>query len=197
LRLKLTHALLAFGPFGIFLVGVIDSLGVPMPAAMDALVLAVAVNEPQRAYFAALMAMLGSTIGNVALFLAARHGSKRFIKGGPSSTKGQKFQRWFQRYGLLTVFVPAVTPVIPFPLKVFVMSAGALRTRLSKFLLVVLVARVIRYFGEAYLGLHLGAHAEAFLRRNLWPLLGAALAMALGLYVLIRLIERRSEDCAT
>lgn len=194
MRSKLIHALLAFGPFGIFLVGVIDSFGVPLPAAMDALVLAVAVNEPQKAYFAALMAVLGSTIGNVALFMAVRHGSRRFIKGEPSSWKGQKFQHWFHRYGLLTVFVPAVTPVVPFPLKVFVMSAGALRTRFSKFLLVVVVARVIRYFGEAYLGLHLGAHAEAFLRRNAWSLLGAALAMAMGLYLLIRLGERRGES---
>jgi membrane protein DedA with SNARE-associated domain len=129
--------------------------------------------------------------------MAARHGSKWLIKGEPSSWKGQKFQRWFQRYGLLTVFVPAVTPVIPFPMKVFVVSAGALRTNFYKFLLVVLVARVIRYFGEAYLGLHLGAHAEAFLRRNAWTLLGVALAMAMGLYVLLRLIGRRSQDCAT
>ena len=190
---KLTHALLAFGPFGMFLVAVVDSLGVPLPAVMDFLMVNTAVEEPQKAYFAALMAVLGSTGGSLALFLAARHGSKWLIKSEPSSWKGQKFQRWFQRYGLLTVFVPAVTPVVPFPLKVFVISAGALRTRPSKFLLVVLVARMIRYFGEAYLGLHLGAHAEAFLRRNAWPLLGAALAMAVGLYVLIRLIERRSE----
>lgn len=194
MRLKLTHALLAFGPIGIFLVGVIDSLGVPLPAAMDALVLTVAVNEPRRAYFAALMAVLGSTVGNVALFLAARHGSRRFMKGEPSSVRARKLHRWFHRYGLLTVFVPAVTPVIPFPLKVFVMSAGALRTRFGKFLLVVLVARVVRYFGEAYLGLHLGEHAEVYLRRNAWPLLGAALAMAMGLYLVIRLTERRGES---
>ena len=74
------------------------------------------------------------------------------------------------------------------------MSAGALRTRFGKFLLVVLVARVVRYFGEAYLGLHLGEHAEVYLRRNAWPLLGAALAMAMGLYLVIRLTERRGES---
>jgi membrane protein DedA with SNARE-associated domain len=87
-----------------------------------------------------------------------------------------------------------VTPVVPFPLKVFVMSAGAMRTSWAKFVAVIVVARVIRYFGEAYLGLHLGDHAEAFLRRNAWSLLGAAMAMATGIYLAIRFGDRRGES---
>jgi membrane protein YqaA with SNARE-associated domain len=190
---KITIALLEFGPFGIFLLGLVDSV-ISLPAALDFLLVAYAVKEPQNAYFAALMAVLGSTGGNIMLFVGARHGRRRFIKDGPSSVRMQKFHRWFRRYGLLTVFVPAVTPVIPFPLKVFVISAGALRTRFSKFLLVVLLARVLRYCGEAWLGLHLGGHAEAFLRRNAWSLLGAALAMAMGLFLLMRFGDRRDES---
>jgi membrane protein YqaA with SNARE-associated domain len=191
LRRKLTAALLAFGPFGILLVALLDSLAIPLPAGVDVLVLTISVNEPQRAYFAALMAVIGSTAGNIALFMAARHGTRWLIKDVTPSPRAQKFHDWFYRYGLMTVFVPCVTPVIPFPLKVFVVSAGALRTRVSKFLLVVLAARMIRYFGEAWLGLHLGQHAEAFLSRNAWALLGAALAMAVAFYIAIRWNERR------
>jgi membrane protein YqaA with SNARE-associated domain len=190
---KITLALLAFGPFGILLLGVADSL-VSLPAALDFLLVTYAVKDPQNAFFAAVMAVLGSTGGNIALFMAARHGSRRFIKRDPSSVKGQKFQQWFQRYGLLTVFVPAVTPVVPFPLKVFVMSAGALRTSFAKFLAVILVSRAIRYCGEAYVGLLLGEHAQAFLLRHKWSLLGAAVAMAMALYLLIRVSERRGES---
>ena len=194
MRLKLLKTLLAFGPFGILLVALLDSFVIPIPAGVDVLVLTIAVKEPERAYFAALMAVIGSTIGNVALFWAARHGSRRLIKDVTPSPRAQKFQQWFHRYGLLTVFVPCVTPVIPFPLKVFVVSAGALHTRVSKFLLVVLLARTIRYFGEAWLGLNLGPQAEAFLRRNAWSLLGAALALAMGCYLAIRWNERRRES---
>ena len=196
-RQRLTAALLAFGPFGILLVALLDSLVIPLPAGVDVLVLTIAVeyvNDPQRAYFAAFMAVLGSTAGNIALFMAARHGARWLVKDVTPSPRAQKFHDWFHRYGLLTVFVPCVTPVIPFPLKVFVVSAGALRTRASKFLLVVLVARMIRYFGEAWLGLNLGPHAEAFLRRNAWSLLGAALALATGCYIAIRWNERRHES---
>ncbi len=158
---------------------------------MDGLLVLVAVKSPDRAYFTALMAVLGSTAGNLALFLAARYGIRRFLKGEPPPGKRRKFQSWFHRYGLLTVFVPAVVPVIPIPLKVFVVSAGALRTPLGRFLAVILVARIIRYFGEAYLGIHLGADAQDFLRRNAWTLVGIALALTLAMYWVIRLNDRR------
>jgi membrane protein YqaA with SNARE-associated domain len=191
LRHKLTATLLAVGPFGILLVALLDSTAIPLPAGVDVLVLTIAVNEPQRAYFAAFMAVLGSTVGNLVLFLAARHGTRWLIKDVTPSPRAQRFHDWFHRYGMMTVFVPCVTPVIPFPLKVFVVSAGALRTHLSKFLLVVLVARVMRYFGEAWLGLNLGPHADAFLQRNAWSILGLALAMALVFYIAVRWSERR------
>jgi len=169
----------------------IDSFGIPLPV-VDILLAGYAVKAPSMAYWAALMAVVGSTVGNVALFQAACHGSKLISKDGPSSTRGQRFQQWFQRYGLLSVFIPAVTPIVPFPLKVFVISAGCLRTKFSKFLAVVLVARTIRYFGDAWLGLLLGRDAEAFLHRNAWPLLGAAVAMGAGVFLLLRYTERRS-----
>jgi membrane protein YqaA with SNARE-associated domain len=195
LKQKLLTALLAFGPIGILLVSLLDSFVIPLPAGVDVLVLTVAASEPPDhpgpAYLAALMAVIGSTFGNLALFWAARHGSRRLTKDAAPSPRTAKFQQWFHRYGLLTVFVPCVTPVIPFPLKVFVVSAGALHTRISKFLAVVLVARSIRYFGEAWLGVNLGHHAEEFLKRNAWTLLAAALLMAMGSYFAIRWNERR------
>lgn len=188
---KITLALVAFGAPGIFLLSLIDGLGVPLPYATDYWLLAVAVDAPQRAYFTALMAVIGSSIGSVALFLAARHGRRLFSKGEPPSARGQKFQQWFNHYGLLTVFVPAVTPIVPLPLKVFVVSAGAFRTRTGRFLVVLLAARIIRCFGEAYLGVQLGKGWQPFLRRNIWPLGGALLVMTLGVYWLMRLSERR------
>ena len=194
MKQKLLTALLAFGPIGILLVSLLDSFVVPLPAGVDVLVLTYAANssnDPKSAYLAALMAVIGSTFGNLALFWAAHHGSRRLTKDATPSPRTAKFQEWFHRYGMLTVFVPCVTPVIPFPLKVFVVSAGALHTKIGKFLAVVLAARSIRYFGEAWLGIKLGEHAEEFLKRNAWTLLAAALLMAMGSYFAIRWNERR------
>ena len=190
---KVVAALIAFGPWGVFLLGFIDSLGIPLPATMDALLVLVAVKAPQRAYFTALMAVLGSAGGSICLFWAVRHGRRLFLKGEPPPGKRQRFERWFDRYGMLTVFIPAVTPVLPLPLKVSVVSAGALKTPFSKFLGVILLARVIRYFGEAYLGIQLGEEAQTFLARHAWTILGIALALAGAAYVLIRMSDRRRE----
>ena len=191
---KITAALVAFGPWGIFLIGLIDSLGLPLPATMDALLILIAVKAPERSYFTALMAVLGSMGGNLALFLAARYGVRRFITNVPEPGKPQRFREWFHRYGLLTVFVPAVTPVLPLPLKVFVISAGVLHTPIARFTVVVLVARVIRYFGEAYLGVRLGADAQGFLQRNAWTLVGVAIVIAYFLFLLIRWNGRRPDS---
>lgn len=190
---RIVAALVTFGPWGVFLLAFIDSLGIPLPATMDFLLIMVAVKAPQRAYFTALMAVLGSAGGSIALFLAVRHGRRLFLKGDPPPGRRQRFERWFDRYGMLTVFVPAVVPVLPLPLKVFVVSAGALKTPFGKFLAVILLARVIRYFGEAYLGIQLGEHAQTFLARHIWTILGIVLALVGAAYVAIRMSDRRKE----
>ncbi len=187
---KITAALVAYGPWGVFLIGFIDSLGVPLPATMDALLIVIAVKAPQRAYFTALLAVVGSLGGNIGLFLASRHGVRRFVKRLSEPGEPQRFQLWFQRYGLLTVFIPAVTPLLPLPLKVFVISAGVLHTPLGRFLAVILVARLLRYFGVAWLGIRLGSGAQAFLARNAWMLAGAVLAIVIASYLLIRWATR-------
>jgi membrane protein YqaA with SNARE-associated domain len=186
---KIVATLVAYGPWGVFLIGIVDSIGIPLPATMDALLILIAVKAPGSAYFAATMAVLGSMIGNLSLFLAARYGVTRLTGNVPEPGKPSRFRRWFHQYGLLTVFVPAATPVLPLPLKVFVVSAGAFRTPLARFLVVVLLARILRYFGDAYLGIHLGLDAQGFLTRNAWTMVGLAIAAAGLLYVITRLVS--------
>ena len=197
---KAVSLLIAYGPIGVCLLAVVDSMGIPLPAAMDAIIIAVAVKSarnPGHAWFTAFMGVIGSLAGNIALFQMARQGRKMLSRSEPSPGKRRRFQEWFQRYGLLTVFIPAVTPILPLPLKVFVISAGAFHTPFARFFVVIMVARVIRYFGEAYLGLRLGEDAEGFLRRNGWTMIGVVLAMALALFWMIRLNDRRRATAPT
>ncbi len=192
---KIAIALAAYGPWGVFLLALIDSMGVPLPAAMDAMVIGVAAASAKttqsHAWLAALMASLGSVAGNIFLFQAARHGRRIIRRGEAAPGKSRRFEQWFQRYGLVSVFVPAVIPVVPLPLKVFVISAGAFHSPFSRFAAVIVVARLIRYFGLAWLGIQLGEDAEGFLVRNGWTLGVLALVMAFALYLLIRLNDRR------
>jgi membrane protein DedA with SNARE-associated domain len=76
--------------------------------------------------------------------------------------------------------------VVSLPLKVFAISAGALRTRFGRFLTVVLEARAIRYLGLAWLGIQLGNDAPAFLRRNVSTVGAGALLLVLTLVFVMR-----------
>ena len=188
---NLVQTLIEYGPLGLFIIGMLDSMGVPLPAAMDALLLAYSVSHPDKAYFAAAVAVVGSIGGNVILFRAARLGGRRFVNVDTPEAEQHKFRRWFNRYGLLTVFIPAIVPFVPLPLKVFVITAGAVHTPFSRFLAAILAARVLRYFGEAYLGILLGENAQGFLRENAWNIVGAVAFAALIVFVALKWYERR------
>ena len=187
----IVDALIAFGPVALLFIGFLDSIGVPLVGGVDTLLLGVAIKTPELAYLAATSATAGSILGNLVLFRAARYGGRKFAREAAPEGKRAKFGRWFHRYGLLTVFIPAVTPFVPLPLKVFVLSAGAMHTPLRRFLSVVLLARVIRYYGEAYLGIRLGRDAHGFLVQNAWNIVGVFLALALLLVALIKWQDRR------
>jgi membrane protein YqaA with SNARE-associated domain len=188
----LVDALKAYGPWGVFVLALLDSAGIPVPAAMDFLLLGIGWQSPNQAYFAAVLATVGSLVGNAGLFWAARGGARRWVKAVPEPDKPQRFRAWFRRYGLVTVFIPALFPIIPLPLKVFVISAGVLHSQPTRFLAVILLARVIRYFGLAYLGIQLGENAGYFLRHNAFAITGVAVGVALGLVLLIKLNDRRA-----
>ena len=183
--------LIQFGPIGVFLLAVLESSGLPVPTVVDISVTLLAWKNPEHAYLAAALAAVGSVIGNMGLFWAARFGGSRWIKA-PDPNAPRRFRQWFQRYGLITVFVPAVLP-IPLPLKVFVISAGVVRTSLARFIAVIVIARTIRYFGLAWLGARLGQDAPAFLKRNVWTFTGAAGALVLVLFLLVWLADRRGD----
>lgn len=159
---------------------------------MDVLLIAIAVDNAARGWWAAALAVLGSTAGTLMLFLAAWRGGKRFQARSQQPGRAQKFRLWFQRYGLLTVFIPAFFP-IPMPLKLFVVSAGVTHTSRRNFVAVLLLARSLRYFGEAWLGVALGQASKTFLQSHAWHIGVAAVAVFVMLYLLIRLLSRGVE----
>lgn len=185
--------LVSWGPLGIFILSGLDSAGVPVPAAVDILLLALAAKNPSQAYFIALLTIAGSVAGCMSLFYAARKGGRAYFNGHPSISTG-KFQEWFERYGLATVFVTTLVPMIPTPTKAFVLSAGILGVSPRLFFLVVLLGRVLHYFGLAYLGIQLGDGAGAYLKSHGWYLAGFALALCAALFVVLKVSEKMSSS---
>lgn len=188
----LTDTLIALGPLGILLISLLDSSGVPVAGVFDALLIALSAKRPDAAWISAGLAVVGSTVGTVILFFSARRGGRRFINRAAPESRAARFRTWFRRYGLITVFIPALLP-IPMPLKVFVISAGVMGTSTAQFLAVILSARILRYFGEAWLGVKLGEGAGAFMKSHAWHFVGGALTLFLVFYVYIRVLDARRQ----
>lgn len=182
--------LTSWGPLGLFFLAILDSAGVPLPAAVDALLVATAAVNPASAYLAAGVAVVGSVIGCMILFLIGRKGGQTYLDRVTQTGRAAKFRAWFQTYGLITVFIPALLP-IPLPVKVFVLSAGALGVRPLTLLGVVLAARVPRYFGLAWLGSELGDHTMSWLKAHLLHLFLFAILLGLLLGLAVKLIARK------
>jgi len=175
---------MAWGPAGILLLSILDSAGLPVASVFDALLILIAVERPAAAWLCAGCAVIGPTTGTVILYWTARRGGRRFMNKAAPEGRAEKFRKWFKRFGMVTVFVPALMP-IPMPLKLFVVSAGVLSASFTEFLVVVLAARILRYFGEVWLGVQLGRDSTAFLKTHAWHFVFGSVALFASLYLFI------------
>ncbi len=180
---------MSWGPAGVLFLGLLDSTGVPMVGGVDALIVLIAVTNHAQAYLAASAAIAGSLIGSLILFLIARKGGEEYHRRHTSSPRGAKLRAWFHEYGLLTVFVPAFVPIIPLPLKIFIISAGALEESPVTFSIVLLAARIPRYLFLAWMGSRLGADTIPYLRQHIWGLVFFAAALFVLLYFGVRIVH--------
>ncbi|MBV9771540.1 MAG: VTT domain-containing protein [Bryobacterales bacterium] len=161
-----------------------------MIGGVDALIVLIAIVSRSQAYLAAITAIAGSYTGSFVLFLIARKGGEEYHRRHTSSPRGAKLRDWFHEYGLLTVFVPAFVPIIPLPLKIFIILAGAMGERPLTFSTVFLAARIPRYLFLAWLGTRLGSDTLPFLRTHIWQLVLLACALFIALYFMIRVVHR-------
>lgn len=185
---KIFDFLVALGPWGILIVSFIDA-GIPIPNGLDFLVILLSVKEPASAPLWVALAVLGSSAGNLAVFYLSRKGGERLLKAEAPEGYRRRFRIWFNRYGLVTVFIPALIP-IPMPLKFFVVSSGMLGIGWTYFLGTVLFARFLRYGAEAYLGVQLGEHSAKYLTDHVRQLSAFAVLLFIFLYLLIRFSDR-------
>lgn len=178
------------GAIGAFIVALIDGAGLPNPGGPDYLLLFLGWKSPSAAFLYAAAAIAGSLLGMMILFWLARKGGEKYLDRKASGPRAMRFRRWFDRYGLVTVFIPALVPIVPLPMKIFVLSAGALGVKPRAFLLTVALGRIPRYFGLAWVAQSLSADPRGWMREHL-----AHFAIAAGLllvlsFLLLKLAER-------
>lgn len=188
---KLALALQSWGPAGALVLAALDSAGIPLPGGVVALIVAIAATNPAAGWLTAALAVAGSSLGSLVLFGIARKGGQVYLDRHTDSPRTKRFREWFQQYGLVTVFVPALIP-FPMPLKIFVVSAGATGVPAARFLAVILAARIPNYFAMAWLGMRLGDGALPWLKSHTLEFSIAGLVLIGALILLISRMNRSS-----
>src|ERR1035437_10651771 len=172
----------ATGGLGLFLIAFLDSSVLTFPVINDLLVVDLSIRYPARMPYYAAMATLGSVAGCLLVYyLAWKGGEAMFHKhAGP---RAQHIHAWINRNGFVSILVTALLPP-PTPFKVFVIEAGALEMPVRTFVLGLLAARAIRYFGEGFLAIRYGDRAGQFLLTHKLEVAGISLGVVLCFWLL-------------
>jgi membrane protein YqaA with SNARE-associated domain len=177
------------GGLGLFLIAFLDSSVLTFPVINDLLLIDLSIRNPARMPYYAAMATLGSVGGCVLLYYLARKGGEAMFRkhAGP---RAQRIHVWIKRNGFVCILVTALLPP-PNPFKIFVIAAGALEMPVRTFVIGLLVARGLRFFGEGLLAVKYGEQGTQFLLTHKLEVAGVALAVVLGLYLASRLAFKR------
>ena len=76
---KFSHWLLSFGPFGLFAIAFLDSVLVPIPGGVDAMLMVLATARPSWMLIYVFAATLGSTAGCVGLYKISQKAGHRAL----------------------------------------------------------------------------------------------------------------------
>lgn len=179
----------ALGAPGLFLISFLDSSVLTFPVINDLLLVDLAIEHPARMPLYALMAMIGSVLGCLLLYVLAKKGEEALFHKR-AGLHAHAIRHWVERNGFGGMLIAALLPP-PTPFKVFVLAAGAFEVPLASFVSAIALARTIRYFGIGYLAIRYGQQALPFLLAHKMEVTATVLVFALVSYLLSRLILRR------
>lgn len=183
---NLKATLIGFGALGIFLIALMDAAFIPMPGGPDVVVISLSIYKPAMMPLYVLAAMVGSTLGSLILYFVALKGGQAALRKF-SAEKRAKVQKALDEYDIWAMLVAAVMPP-PFPFKLFVLSAGAFRMKLWRFVLAMILGRGFRFVLEGFLAVRYGEQATDILKQHSVKIgfgIGAAIILAFLIKVLL------------
>lgn len=184
------------GGLGFIPLGIVDSSVIPLPGSMDVLTIVLSARNPQLWSYYAVMATLGSVMGGFVTYRLARKGGKETLERRFPARTLQKVYKIFARWGFAAIAIVAVLPP-PAPVVVFLFAAGAMQYSVKKFLVALMVGRILRYSLLASLAARYGRHVLAVVLQLGHPALiamvgFAAVALALLIFMFINRRMKRA-----
>ena len=157
--------LVRFGGPGLILVGIVDQSFVPVPGAIDAILVVLTAGNRNLWPYYWLMATAGALLGAYITYRLSKKGGKEALHKRLPRKNIQKVEDAFGKRGFMALFVAALLPP-PLPMVPVVVGAGALQYPTKKFLLAVGSGRLIRYALLAWLAHVYGRHIMRVVRSH-------------------------------
>jgi membrane protein YqaA with SNARE-associated domain len=171
-------------------VGALDSSLLSLPEVNDYITVARVAHLPHEVFYFPLFPAIGSAIGCLVLYRIAR-GGEQLLEKRFKSHHLDRVKSLYRRWGIFALAIPALLPP-PMPFKIFVATAGALGYPIGRFMLVILVARSVRYYFWGILAFILRDEVKqvfAWLEHHFFTVVGAVLVLVLVSYALYRLVQ--------
>src|SRR5205823_8817834 len=157
-----------------------------LPEANDLLLVWMVTRHKSRMTLYATTAVLGSLAGCLLLYYLGRKGGDSMVRARFSSERVDRGLATLQRFGVIAVLVPCLLPP-PAPFKIFMLLAGVAGISLGRFIVAIVIGRVVRFFALGMLAVRFGDGALQYVGANQpavsLGLLGAILAGSVA-YVL-------------
>ena len=189
---SLQAMLIGFGALGILAIGFMDAAFIPLPGGPDVVVMALSHHNHAMMPVYVIAAVLGSTIGSLILYLAACKGGEAVLRKF-SPEKRARVEDLLERYDILAMLLASVLPP-PFPFKLFVLTAGAFKMQLWRFVAALIVGRGFRFLLEGLLAVKYGEQATDIFK-NHYPKIGLGVAAAIIVIFLFNsLLKKRRRE---
>lgn len=160
---KMTDWLVAIGPLGALLIGLVDSF-IPLPGGSDLAVIGLSSQNPSLAPITVLAASVGSVTGSTIVYLGARRMGEAALKRF-SAERRERVENLLGKYDVFALGTAAFLPP-PFPFKIFNLAAGVLKIKPWRVVAALAVGRVARFSTEAALAVAYGEQATEIIKQH-------------------------------
>jgi membrane protein YqaA with SNARE-associated domain len=188
---KVKATLVTFGAFGVFAIALLDASFFPIPGGTDAVVMTLSHLNHAMMPLYVLAAVLGATLGCLfPYWIGYKAGAAALRKF--SAEKRARAAALLDRYDTWAMLVGAILPP-PFPFKILLLTAGAFRMNVWRFLLALGLGRSLRFGLEGVMAVRYGDQAAQLFKQH-YPMIGLSVAAVIIIALVIKTLLKRRQD---
>ena len=175
-------------PYGVpalFILSFAESSFFPVPP--DVLLIALCLSINRKAFYFALICMIGSVIGGIVGYAIGFYGYETIGKPIVDFYHGQPvmdaIKLKYDEHGFLGILIAAITPI---PYKIFTIASGVFKFDFTLFTLASIIGRSTRFFLVAALIWKFGPPIRAFIEKYFNLLMWAFMVLLVGGFIVVK-----------